>query len=186
MVSDPDILHRELIKIASLPMSDLKRGYRKYYRRDPPACFGHDLLRRAIAYAIEEKLHGLTLPRELERALILLAQAEQKTPQGPQITATSLMTMRPGTEFVRVWQGKSYNVIVVENGFLWNGTVWKSLSEIAREITGTRWNGPRFFGLRDAPPPIPAGSAGRRPKRREQASSSAPEPSTRGEVAHVA
>jgi hypothetical protein len=161
-----ELLKRELKKIETLPRSDLRRGYRKYYGGEAPECFGHDLLRRAIAHAIEERIYGVRLPRELERSLIRLAEAELKSPGNPIISAGSLMTMRPGTEFVRVWQGTAYKVVVVEGGFLWKGETWNSLSEIARTITGTRWNGPRFFGLRETmqteiserPPPQRRGS----------------------------
>jgi Protein of unknown function (DUF2924) len=59
--------------------------------------------------------------------------------------------IKPGSELVRTWKGKSYRVIVMADGFAHDGKTFASLSEIASEITGTRWNGPRFFGLRSAP-----------------------------------
>jgi Protein of unknown function (DUF2924) len=148
--TDPEALTRELKKIESLSLTDLRRGYRKHLRSDPPDCFGHDLLRRAIAHSIEERAHKATLPRDLDRALARLAKNE-KTGSAPAKVGT-VMTMRPGTELVRVWQGSTYKVLVIADGFSWNGNSWKSLSEIAREITGTRWNGPRFFGLRGGRP----------------------------------
>jgi hypothetical protein len=57
--------------------------------------------------------------------------------------------LRPGTVLVREWEGGSHRVMVLAEGFAWNGTTYASLSQVARAITGTRWNGPRFFGLRD-------------------------------------
>ena len=57
--------------------------------------------------------------------------------------------LRPGTVLVRAWDDRSERVMVLADGFAWNGTPYKSLSQVARAITGTRWNGPRFFGLRD-------------------------------------
>ncbi len=59
--------------------------------------------------------------------------------------------IKPGSELVRTWKGKSYRVMVMADGFAHDGKTFASLSEIASEITGTRWNGPRFFGLRSAP-----------------------------------
>src|SRR4051812_40279906 len=61
---DTDLLQRELTKIQSLSLSDLRRGYRKHLRAEPPECFGHDLLRRAIAHAIEQTIHKATVPRQ--------------------------------------------------------------------------------------------------------------------------
>jgi hypothetical protein len=147
--TDPEALTRELKKIESLSLTDLRRGYRKHLGSDPPDCFGHNLLRRAIAHSIEERRHKTALPRELDRALAHLAGGEKT---GSEAKVGTIMTMRPGTELLRVWQGNTYKVLVIENGFSWNGRFWKSLSEIAREITGTRWNGPRFFGLRAGRP----------------------------------
>jgi len=59
--------------------------------------------------------------------------------------------IRPGARLIREWQGETYKVMVVEDGFVYQGNRYKSLSEIARLITGTRWSGPRFFGLERAP-----------------------------------
>ena len=58
--------------------------------------------------------------------------------------------IKPGSELVRTWKGKSYRVIVMADGFAYDGERFASLSEIASEITGTKWNGPRFFGLRSS------------------------------------
>jgi hypothetical protein len=59
-------------------------------------------------------------------------------------------SIKPGTLLRREWQGVMHSVTVTEGGFAWNGATYRSLSEVARAITGTRWNGPRFFGLREA------------------------------------
>ena len=77
------------------------------------------------------------------------------------IAATRLDQRRfappPGTVLVREWDRKSHRVLVMPDGFAWNGETFDSLSEIAFAITGTKWNGPRFFGLRDRRPQINAG-----------------------------
>jgi hypothetical protein len=72
-------------------------------------------------------------------------QAHKRTSQG-----TSVMQ---GTILTREWSGRAYRVAVLADGFAWNGKIYPSLSKIAFAITGTRWNGPRFFGLRDKPNP---------------------------------
>ena len=62
--------------------------------------------------------------------------------------------MKPGLRLVREWRGETHTVLVLEDGFEWNGERRRSLSVIAREITGTRWSGPRFFGLKPRPMPF--------------------------------
>ncbi len=59
------------------------------------------------------------------------------------------VSLRPGTVFGREWNGRMHRVAVLADGFAWNGKTYPSLSKVAFEITGTRWNGPKFFGLRD-------------------------------------
>jgi hypothetical protein len=58
------------------------------------------------------------------------------------------ITLRPGTVLGREWQGEMHRVVVLADGFSWNGKTYPSLSKVVRAITGTRWNGPKFFGLR--------------------------------------
>ena len=78
--------------------------------------------------------------RRLDRAAADLAAGRTPAPPGPKI--------KPGTRLLREWQGKVYEVIVLEEGVEYRGEAWLSLSAVAREITGTRWSGPRFFGLK--------------------------------------
>jgi hypothetical protein len=63
------------------------------------------------------------------------------------------VTPKPGARLLRPWNGVTHEVLAVEDGFLWAGRTWRSLSVIAREVTGTRWSGPRFFGLNASPNP---------------------------------
>jgi hypothetical protein len=115
----------------------------------PPPTLGRDILALAIAYARQERLHGgLSRPvaKELDR---LLAHTLRNGATGaPRPPAARLP--RSGTLMVREWQGTTHHVTVVDGGFLWNGESYRSLSRIARAITGTTWNGPRFFGMREA------------------------------------
>lgn len=95
-----------------------------------------DLLRRILAWRIQAELEG-----GLDRATRRLLRGSAATRE------TRLAT---GSLITREWKGARHEVVAVDDGFLYAGRHWKSLSEIARVITGTRWNGPRFFGLRDA------------------------------------
>ena len=63
------------------------------------------------------------------------------------------VSLRAGARIIRAWGGEMHEVLVVQDGFMWRGQTWASLSAIAREMTGTQWSGPRFFGL-DKPPPV--------------------------------
>jgi len=143
---DPRLIHTEdelTAALASLPglTTDAVRAlYRKLHRRSPPAAFSHVLLIRAVAYKLQEQVRGGLSP---ETKLLLDKLARGK--------AQSARWIKPGSSIVRSWGGQTHQVVVTPEGFLWNGSVHASLSEIARRITGTRWNGPRFFGLRPSP-----------------------------------
>lgn len=121
----------------------LRAEWRKVYRMPAPE-LSADLLVRGIAYRLQEKELGRLSP-SVERRLLALAgknrnQAAVSTPVNT--------ILHPGTQLVRSWRGKTHYVVVTEDGFLWNGTSHASLSSIAQAITGTKWSGPRFFGLR--------------------------------------
>jgi hypothetical protein len=141
--ADPEV-EAELNRLPNMPIVDLRSRYRELFRAEPPKAFGPDLLRRSIAHRIQERAYG-GLSREHQRLLDQLIRAARGKPNGrlelPQ-------RIKPGSELVRVWNKRAYRVMVLENGFCHQGRTYKSLSEIALEITGTKWNGPRFFGLR--------------------------------------
>ena len=113
-----------------------------------PPSLGRDILALAIAYARQERRYGgLARPvaKELDR---LLARVLRDDATDAPRSATSPLP-RTGTILVREWRGTTHQVAVVDDGFLWNGKTHGSLSSIARAITGTNWNGPRFFGMRE-------------------------------------
>ena len=115
----------------------------------PPATLGRDILALGIAYARQERRQGgLTRPviRELDR-LLEQSLRDDRTDKSSIALPTSLP--RSGTVFVREWQGATHHITVAKDGFLWNGSTYRSLSSIAHAITGTKWNGPRFFGMRE-------------------------------------
>jgi hypothetical protein len=140
---DPAV-ETELDRLPKMRIVDLRARYRELFRAEPPKAFGPDLLRRSIAHRIQEQAYG-GLSREHQRLLDQLVKAAKSKPNGrlelPQ-------RIKPGSELVRTWNRRTYRVVVLESGFAHEGRTYQSLSEIASEITGTKWNGPRFFGLR--------------------------------------
>ena len=139
---DPRI-EAELERLASMPIAELRPLYRATFKSDPPTAFGPDLLRRSIAYRIQEKAYG-GLDRATAHLLQLLIAQQGKAPGKIMLPRR----VKPGSVLVRQWKGERHRVTVLEEGFAYEGETYHTLSEIARKITGTRWNGPRFFGLR--------------------------------------
>jgi hypothetical protein len=143
--ADPEV-EAELERLRKMPIIDLRNRYRELFRAEPPKAFGPDLLRRSIAHRIQEKAYG-GLSREHQRLLDQLVKTAQAKPNG---RLELPRRIKPGSELVRTWNRKTYRVVVMEKGFAWERRTYSSLSEIAFDITGTRWNGPRFFGLRSS------------------------------------
>ena len=140
------ILEAELDRLAVMPIAGLRVRYREVFRGNPPQAFGPDLLRRSIAYQIQEKAYG-RLARPVQRSLDQMVKAYTAKPGGRIVLPGRI---KPGSVLVRQWKGKSHRVVVQADGFAYDGRTFGNLSEIAVLITGTRWNGPRFFGLRSA------------------------------------
>lgn len=105
----------------------------------PPKALTKDILGRMIAYRIQEEAFG-GLDRDLVKLLDRLARGEKPSEMKRRL--------KPGTVLVREYQGERHTVTIVPDGFLWGDETYSSLSVIAQTITGTKWNGPRFFGLR--------------------------------------
>ena len=133
--------------LGQLSRAELRVLWEREFGFKAPPSFGRDILGLGIAHVRQERRHGgLAKPfaRELDRLLARVIQDDMTgAPAAPQTPLP-----RTGTVLVREWRGVTHDVTVVENGFLWNGKTHQSLSTIARTITGTHWNGPRFFGLR--------------------------------------
>ena len=141
--ADPAV-EAELDRLAGMPIAQLRARYREVFRSDPPKAFGPDLLRRSIAHRIQEKAYG-GLSRSAQRLLDQMMKAFAAKPNGKIALPRRI---KPGSVLVREWKGKSHRVMVLAEGFAYDGKTFGNLSEIAVLITGTRWNGPRFFGLR--------------------------------------
>lgn len=134
----------ELDRLATMPIAQLRVRYRVVFRTNPPKAFGPDLLRRSIAQRIQERAYG-GLSRPAQRLLDQMIKAFAARPNGKIVVPRRI---KPGSVLVREWKGKSHRVTVLADGFVYDGKSFGNLSEIAGLITGTRWNGPRFFGLR--------------------------------------
>jgi hypothetical protein len=141
--SDPAV-DAELDRLTVMPIAQLRVRFRELFRAQPPKAFGPDLLRRSIAHRIQEKAYG-GLSRSTQRLLDQMMKAFSEKPNGKIVLPRRI---KPGSVLVREWKGRSHCVIVLADGFAYDGKTFGNLSEIAGLITGTRWNGPRFFGLR--------------------------------------
>ncbi len=120
----------------------LRAEWQRLVRRPPPP-ISPDLIRREIAYRLQEAARGgLTCQTRRE-----LAEIRQRIVQGSSPLPAGAVRLKPGTRLLKTWRGKTYTVLVGDAGFIFNDRLFPSLSPIAQEITGTPWSGPRFFGL---------------------------------------
>ena len=132
-----------LEEIAQLDLEALKLAWTSVFSGPPPLRMPRDFLIKLLAQGLQERAVG-GFPKMLERALAKAPSGgvEQSSPDDP----CGNLTL--GTRLVRSWGHANHEVMVIENGFAYRGKVYRSLSEVAREITGARWSGPRFFGLK--------------------------------------
>lgn len=129
-------LDEQVAELDDLDVGDLRARWVQLTGRAAPRV-GTAMLRLALAYELQMRALG-GLPRGLQQRLAQLAAAKTVT-----------RPTAPGTRLVREWNGTANVVTVSDAGTIeWNGKTWRSLSEVAREITGTRWSGPAFFGLK--------------------------------------
>jgi hypothetical protein len=129
-------LEAELARIAAMNIGELRGLWREREGGEAPKGFSKDLIARALAYAIQEEQLGGLSP-EVKK---LLANPDAQPPR----------RIKAGSVIVREYAGDRHEVFVIEGGFSWQGKTYPSLSAIAKEITGTHWNGWRFFGLTEA------------------------------------
>ena len=126
-----------LARMGEMNIEQLRGCWRETFASDPPAAFSKDLLARAICYRLQEETLG-GLSASTARLLRSLVKPGAEPPR----------QVKVGSVLVREHQGVVHEVLVVPGGFCWQGKTYDSLSTIAKTITGTGWNGPRFFGLR--------------------------------------
>ncbi len=159
-----DPLEAELDRIGALGLDELRALRREMTQQNAPKALARDLLARMIAHRVQEQLLG-ELSREMRKLLDRLAKGGGEP----------VRHLKVGTVMVREHQGTLHEVMVVPGGFSWQEKTYPSLSTIAQAITGTSWNGPRFFGLRGK-------SGAELPVEPVPIIKSAPRPSTRSSV----
>lgn len=134
-------LEAKLAELETMQRAELRTAWRKLFHVEPPSRLGSDMMRLAVGWKLQTQCFG-GLPKKVERQLVAIAAGKAAdTPIGAK-------QLKPGTILVREWHGISHRVQVLDAGFDWNGQHWSSLSAIAQAITGAKWSGPRFFGLR--------------------------------------
>lgn len=134
------LAHR-LNTLTTMTAADLRVEWRRVWRGDPPDVTA-DLLARGIAWKLQAR-HSPAIAATTRRHLDRLAKLAD--PVGALTERTG--PLKPGTRLIRQWQGRSIIVTATADGFLFGDRRFRSLSEVAREVTGTNWSGPRFFGL---------------------------------------
>ena len=133
-------LSQALRALEAASREELIRQWRRFYKSEPLRYASRELLVRAISYAMQEQeFGGLRTPAR--RELLAIAKGE------PMSAQASRIRIKPGARLLREWHGSTHEVIVTDQGFVWDGATYRSLSAIALAITGAKWNGYRFFGL---------------------------------------
>jgi DUF2924 family protein len=142
--SDPLALADELARLSQLDLDELRERWKGMFGKIPSLEIGRSFLIRAIAYRLQELAYGGLKPSTRR----LLTEVAEETAAGSAPKAPQIRKAQSGTILVREWQGNAHRVTMLDDGVSFNGKHYRSLSEVAREITGSRWSGPRFFGLR--------------------------------------
>jgi Protein of unknown function (DUF2924) len=139
----PD-LGSQLEELDGLTNFELRNEWRRHHRKHPPPSLSRDLLLLGLAYKIQERaLGGLS-----KSAIRKLSRASDMDPGVPRRKAVPRLELKIGTRLIREWNGQTHTVLVHSHGVEWRGKRYRSLSKVAREITGAHWSGPRFFGLK--------------------------------------
>jgi Protein of unknown function (DUF2924) len=162
-IQDATACREALSRLPELDLGELRREWRALYKAEASPHLSRELLVRAVAYRAQEVALGGLRPGRRRQ---LLRIAHQFKHSGA-ANAPPRPELKPGTRLVREWQGRTYEVLVLDGGFSWQDTHHRSLSALARKITGTAWSGPLFFGLkpnrpanrRSSQPAYPTGDA---------------------------
>jgi hypothetical protein len=143
---DRRTIDAEIARLRDLGVGDLQSRWHTVFRRRPPLHLPRHLLFRVLAYRLQADAWG-DLDGESQRLLDCSVTPKDAGDLAVRLSRRTI-TLRPGTVLGREWQGEMHRVVVLADGFSWNGKTYPSLSKVVRAITGTRWNGPKFFGLR--------------------------------------
>ena len=146
---DREKLDAEIARLRDLDVGQLRSRWHTAFGRPAPAHLARHLLFRSLAYRLQADRLG-DLDGESQR-LLDRSGSPEKAGRNAVDLSRHTTELRPGTILGREWNGQMQQVAVLADGFAWNGNTYPSLSKVAFAITGTRWNGPKFFGLRDKP-----------------------------------
>jgi hypothetical protein len=152
-------VEEEIAHLRGLDLKGLRARWHSVFQRPAPAHLPRHLLFAIIAYRIQADRLG-----DLDHETMRVLDRTDSTETGAAMSARLVsfdqkrMELTPGTVLVREWDRQSQRVMVMSEGFAWNGQTYDSLSKVAFAITGTKWNGPRFFGLRDKEDRLDAGA----------------------------
>jgi hypothetical protein len=140
----------EIVHLRGLDLKGLRSRWQSVLQRPAPDHLPRHLLFAIIAYRIQADRFG-ELDHETRQLLDRTGAQEAGTAMSARLISfdQKRTELTPGTVLVREWDRRSQRVMVMSDGFAWNGQTYDSLSKVAFAITGTKWNGPRFFGLRD-------------------------------------
>jgi DUF2924 family protein len=158
-VSTKTSIEDEIAHLRGLDLNGLRSRWQSVFRRPPLDHLPRHLLFAIIAYRIQADRLG-DLDHETKQVLDRTdAKSTGVTMSAHLVSFDQKRTeLTPGTVLVREWDRRSQRVMVMPDGFAWNGRTYDSLSKVAFAITGTKWNGPRFFGLRDKEDRLEAGA----------------------------
>ena len=137
-------LETEIAALQELALHDLRIVWRRVHRGEPPARLSRDLMLRAIAHRMQERAHGGLAPALKRRLRALITEIEAKGTDA----FDPAITVKAGARLVREWGGRVHTVLVLDDGFDYEGERYRSLTQIAARITGAHRSGPRFFGIR--------------------------------------
>jgi hypothetical protein len=140
---------RQLAALQTMKLPELQEKWRDLYGTEPPN-FKSTFLKKRLAYRIQELFYG-GLSEDAKSRLAVFAGNDSMAniirQKGENESSTSRRKILPGTRFFREWNDERYEVVALEKGFEYNGKKFRSLSAVAQEITGTKWNGRLFFGV---------------------------------------
>lgn len=139
-------LAEQLSRLTTLSSAELRDEWRRVLKEPAPP-LSADLLTRGIAYRLQERVHGAMTGATRRRIERLVGQLDRRG----EVAAERAPVLKVGTRLVRDWQGRSHHVLVLDDGFLFEDRRYASLTAVAATITGAKWSGPRFFGLKRRP-----------------------------------
>jgi Protein of unknown function (DUF2924) len=150
---DRDTLDGEIARLRDLDVNKLRGRWQAVFGRPTPPHLRRHLIFRMLAYQLQAECFG-DLDAE-SRGLLDHSETPEKAGRSAASVCRPIAQLLAGTTLGREWNGQMQRVAVHADGFVWNNKTYLSLSQVAFAITGTRWNGPRFFGLRDKPAKAP-------------------------------